>query len=274
MCRGIRSRVEAQSWDQTRGTVKLHNFLPRVCSADSLFRILWCQMDEFPELHLLFFATLKSLSFLNEFRILDSFAEKEITAFSVFLGASGASGTSGVSALLWPGYNVSIRQQHKLKSEQLNPNWWMMFPSDSHPFLSLPPFMLTTSFSGIFCASVSVSRCDRWFVLDVVSAPLRLDSAAPLHPHVSHKGVKTNRGRAELLLVHLLWVAPAQVVFLFCCGCSLKHRAKKQCYWFLLCCCVCLPTIMNLNVFLWFSLDHVCSTDQDRHKKMKHLSPN
>lgn len=65
-----------------------------------------------------------------------------------------------------------------------------------------------------------MSRRDWWFVLDVVSAPLRLDSAASLHPHVSHKGVKTNRGSVELR-VRLLWVTPAQVGVLFFFSCSM-----------------------------------------------------
>lgn len=93
----------------------------------------------------------------------------------------------------------------------------MIFTSDTHPSLAPPPPLHADStarrhiLSSEF--SVSVSRRDWWFVLDVVSALLRLDSAMSQHPHVSHKGVKTNRGSVELLVL-LLWANRAQVGFI------------------------------------------------------------
>lgn len=146
----------------------------------------------------------------------------------------------------------------------------MIFSSDSHPSFS-PPFSLTALLAGIFCASVSVSR---WLVLDVVSAPLCLNSAAPLHPHVSYKGVKTNRGHVELRVCVSYSCTGCVVLFLF--FSCLKHRATQQGQKFLFC-CFCLPNIMNLNDssdFHWTASAFLIKTDIKKIIIMKHISPN
>lgn len=109
----------------------------------------------------------------------------------------------------------------------------------------------STARRRILCSefSVSVSRRDWWFVLDVVSALLHLDSAMSQHPHVSHKGVKTNRGNVELLVL-LLWANPAQVGFILFFFFFVQRGKQSSNLIALSFALFCLPNIINLNVLL------------------------
>lgn len=176
---------------------------------------------------------------------------------------ASAHGASAASALLRPGYSVSMWQKHNLKSESFNTNLWTLFASDAPPCLSPPFASRWQRCSQPYFVQRLFRQCDSpWLVVCAWCGFCATASATSLHPHVSHKGVKTNRGRVELR-VGLLWVTPAQVglIFFF----SSVGAAKQKCCSFFFC-CFSLPNIMNENVFLWLQPDQQQQQNNEKYE--------